>query len=157
MGILFNTPATIDIITKLNARYDGKTARGGDIVHHQKIATHGGGKARDVAAALALTPDDAKQSIATKPTTNWNQWLDFLDLHDNAKDVGKKCSETVGNAIVSALTIDNKYVIEFYAVPDCNSTGFISVDCTTVNIPSGPVLCITAYTMTFDQLNNQAH
>jgi hypothetical protein len=159
MGMLFNTPATIDIIKKLNSHFDGTTDRSGDIAELIKIATGGRGHARDVAAALGLTPNDAYQVHGrSAPSANWIAWLDLLDLHDNSKDSGNKCSATVGNRITAALNINGKAVIEFFAVPDHNDTGYISVEATNVMDGGHLVsLCITVYTMTFDQLQNQPH
>ena len=154
MGMLFNTPATLDILQKLNTFYGASNFNSlrANAAHYSNWPPSGGTHA--FASTLGIVP-----SVGGLSQQNWRTWLGLLELHDNQRRAaGEKCVRTVGDAIHAAL-IDNAFHhVEFFAVPEPNGLNHISVDVSNITDVNGSqTKIITVYTLTYDQLASTPH
>lgn len=155
MGMLFNSSATLDILTKLNVYFGPanigtiQNTRG----NYQNWPPGGLGSTYPFAQGIGLVP--------AQNSGNWQAWLNLLEVHDNAKKGGaEKCVKTVGDAIYKGLDPANGYqAIEFFAVPeDAGTSTHISVESfDVIDTKGNKTLVINAYTLTFDKLAKTAH
>lgn len=156
MGMLFNTPGTLSLLSTLNQKFSK-----GNISYLAGLATTfqnlppGNGTYAGVAAPLGILPD---VSIANAQA-NWQKWLGHFDKHDNSKDPGKKVAKTVGKGISDALNNLGKFKqVEFFAVPDDSKDKKISATVLDFQDENGEwSKIITIYTNTFDQLDDKVH
>jgi hypothetical protein len=156
MGLLFNTPATNDILQQLNVFYGAATFDSLRVKsYYQGWPTGGRGGTYAFLAALGLTP----KTGGPHSGQNWRTWLGLLDFHENAKKMPTEiCARTVGNAIFDALDDRNFHQVEFFAVPDPAGLDHISVAVSDITAANGDkTKVITVYTLTFDKLATTAH
>jgi hypothetical protein len=145
MGMLFNSPDTVQMVRVLNRRYDdsahganGLQAHRGDAATYLNFGTYP--TLRAVANQLGLLPGHSNA-----------RWLWFLDFIDGLP--GPIPLSTIGtdlrNAIAAACNDANCDSIEFFAVPDTN----ISLHLGYVGLGGGRYSrIITLYTTLIDSL-----
>jgi hypothetical protein len=145
MGMLFNTPDTLQIVNRLNHRYDdrapGLPAHRGDAAVHLDFATYP--RLSAVANQLGLVPSNPHGNA------RWHWFLNFIEglPGPNLGTIGTD----LRNAIAAACNDANCTSIEFFAVPDTN----VSLHLGYIGLGGGRYSrIITLYTTLIDRLGN---